>query len=539
MENLSERQSNALTMSLDPDNFLCGGYDLVVECSESLLNRFLNTYFIMGYFPDIKGNYVLPLPNSPQDMLDFITIRYAVHFGIPEVDFIDNAGRIIFRPILSFVVLGGISFTVDAMISIEIRPQYDSINKRVVLDLRNPGISVRLNNAPVSRAVNDKLNQMMEIVVREYLTNKVPPIDISPFVKFNVKVPGTTGVFSINVMDFLLRENAMGAAVDFLNYTAGHAPFVKDFTRGNDFVLGLSQAGLQRFYEFWWKNSTIKKEVQGSGEIGHLNLKDFDLTLDGLRIALAAAIPNRFTFLGALMGLAVDLKRLAAVYTFNITLDKPHFSFSTGNRVRFSVKARANFRIELVLVYKIFDPKKLKKKEKSKRIATWTDSAKISVTGGARLYMDARNRMMAEIGDCDIFVDIGKLHLLFDAIISNLADKFLDKIVRKLSPVQLFALPIDTKIPNTKIQFPLSASLETTNKEAFFNVKAGRISGLEKYAAPPFIANTNPQCLEVHTAGCIDIDKMLPEHKKGYYFLQEAHEDGFDNCAHCIGDSKR
>ena len=44
-----------------------GGYDVVVEVNESLLNMFLKLTHCMGKFPIFKGTYTLPLQNVPDD----------------------------------------------------------------------------------------------------------------------------------------------------------------------------------------------------------------------------------------------------------------------------------------------------------------------------------------------------------------------------------------------------------------------------------------------------------------------------------------
>lgn len=63
------------------------------------------------------------------------------------------------------------------------------------------------------------------------------------------------------------------------------------------------------------------------------------------------------------------------------------------------------------------------------------------------------------------------------------------------------------------------------------------ISKLKRY-----LGNTNT--LEVHDTqnektGC-QLDEILTEHCKWYDSLEEAKRDyNYDNCAHCIGNSKR
>lgn len=59
-----------------------------------------------------------------------------------------------------------------------------------------------------------------------------------------------------------------------------------------------------------------------------------------------------------------------------------------------------------------------------------------------------------------------------------------------------------------------------------------------------YLANAHPRNLEVHdldaeTTHC-QIDRIIAAgHDRPYGSLQAAHEDGYDNCAWCIGGSTR
>ena len=53
----------------------------------------------------------------------------------------------------------------------------------------------------------------------------------------------------------------------------------------------------------------------------------------------------------------------------------------------------------------------------------------------------------------------------------------------------------------------------------------------------------NKNEMEVHNLdnekGSCNINEIKSEHKVNLTSLSEAHAKGFDNCAHCIGNSKR
>lgn len=59
-----------------------------------------------------------------------------------------------------------------------------------------------------------------------------------------------------------------------------------------------------------------------------------------------------------------------------------------------------------------------------------------------------------------------------------------------------------------------------------------------------YLANTSQSKLEVHDldnekAKCQIDDIIRARHDKPYNSLEAAKRDGYDNCAHCIGNSSR
>jgi len=59
-----------------------------------------------------------------------------------------------------------------------------------------------------------------------------------------------------------------------------------------------------------------------------------------------------------------------------------------------------------------------------------------------------------------------------------------------------------------------------------------------------YLANTSPSKKEVHDldnekSNCQIDEIIMAGHDKPYSSLEAAHKDGYDNCAYCIGASKR
>ena len=54
-----------------------------------------------------------------------------------------------------------------------------------------------------------------------------------------------------------------------------------------------------------------------------------------------------------------------------------------------------------------------------------------------------------------------------------------------------------------------------------------------------YIGNKDKGHLEVHRYDCAWLDMVKSANKIKFTNLVEAHKQGFDNCAHCLGGSKR
>lgn len=60
-----------------------GGYDVVLEVREELLNKFMKIGHCIGAFPVLKGTYTLPIPNVPESLKEFTVIGYEVSLPKP------------------------------------------------------------------------------------------------------------------------------------------------------------------------------------------------------------------------------------------------------------------------------------------------------------------------------------------------------------------------------------------------------------------------------------------------------------------------
>ncbi|KNY30438.1 M4 family metallopeptidase [Pseudobacteroides cellulosolvens] len=102
--------------------------------------------------------------------------------------------------------------------------------------------------------------------------------------------------------------------------------------------------------------------------------------------------------------------------------------------------------------------------------------------------------------------------------------------------------PSDKSNVRIYIKFPdnTSGKLQTFCSQLFGGKQSASIThviNLLNGASFEYIVNRNSG--EIHKKGCEWVDKMAKANMVGYHTLQYAHINGYDNCAFCLGESKR
>jgi len=100
----------------------------------------------------------------------------------------------------------------------------------------------------------------------------------------------------------------------------------------------------------------------------------------------------------------------------------------------------------------------------------------------------------------------------------------------------------DTSTVNVYLKMPdtPNATYEVAVSQYVNGQRVGRVTSVFNVLDEkdfPFIGNLNTT--EVHKKGCKWIGKMSSHNKVGYRKLDYAHNEGYDNCAFCLGGSKR
>lgn len=513
-----------------------GGYDLVVEMEEQLPNKLVQAYYYMGRFPKLKGTYVLPLKNVPPNLQPLTVIDYDVKLGLPKVDFIGNNSIRLSFSAKALLMVFGIRVEFDVGFNVDGSAFFDEPSSHLLLDLRNPEVTAQINDERVSQQALDVLNGILATVLRETLASKSPFVDLSPFVNYQLALPGIKQPFPLSFGGFKVTNDFLAAGVNALNNSGGNIATVENFTGGNDLAVGISEAAMNRFLDFWWDNAPIKKRIQENGEqqLAEVGVKE-EIFID--------AVINWFargsgSWIAQLITAATKIERLVLAHEVVLDLGKPQFDLQRGNKIRVTGEVNFNFKIRLLLHYKVLGIVKLKLKwrKKTAQVASWTDDGTISYRGGAALSVDKLGNLAAKVTNLNL--TIRGLPAFINVFGSVFATRVARATIEKYPPLMLGSIPVAGAISGTKLTLQLSPSLATTDEEAY--IRAGvRIRGLENYPPPPYIANRNPKALEVHVPECEWLDKIAARHRVPYYWLEEAHADGYDNCFYCIGESLR
>jgi hypothetical protein len=503
-----------------------GGYDIVLEMGERFPNKLIAAYYAMGKFPRLTGSYTLPIANIPADLLDFVTITYDVQFGIPALDFVSpHKIKICLSSESNFTILGGLPFKLDVFFSVVTSFIYDEPAKQLLVDFTDPHIDIEINDQRMSQNVLNRFNEILSIVFREYLQKEVPKIDLAPFVQYNLSFPGVKQDFPIAFRSCKITNKMLAMAINCLNYDAGKRSLVKDFTAGDDLAVAISENAMGRILDFWWNHGPIKKQFQDSRVISHFSLqhsiKNFDTFLD-----LFVPLSFLSSFLFRFEGLSVSLN-------YTIDLEKPDLNLRHNNKLALHGKAKGRFSLRFNMHYKRRRWKKYKFvwKHYTKTLASWTDDVKISYLGQAQVLLDHNGNLSADLNYVRLLIDVDDFPKIFDAVFTIVANIAADKLLKNYPPIELGSMPVSHQIPGTRLKLSFSPTLSTTGNEAIIRTPV-EISGF-------FIANSNPNCMEVHQADCEWVKLILEHHKKVYYWLKDAHKDGYDNCHFCLGGSTR
>jgi len=515
-----------------------GGYDVVAEINETILNRFLNLGHCLEKFPVISGIYTLPLDDIPQSLQEFMDIGYEVSVNEPPIiDFIGSGNIVLnIRGQCKFTVLGGIEFELEVEFTVNIIPSFNQYTRQFHVEFVDASINdVELNdtfNLPSN--VITKLNEILGIAMHEYLTYDITTMELSP-VLYGLELPfmppGDANKLTIGMGNMkVLNNQVLAGAVNLLGYNGGNIGSVQNFTDGNHLGVGINENAMHRVYDFWWQRTTHPKSVTQTSS------KDFDMPgivdwIDELVDWVAAALT-----LG-IVDVDVDIDRVWADFGTTIQFGKFNFDLKPGNTIQLDgsisadiwLKAYVQITETTELFWGLVDV------DESTSTVTIFDLQINGLTidiesAEAIVYLDSSNQLTADITNLDITFPLP--WDLPEFLLDYVVDWVVDQIVDNLPPVVLFPAIFEETIPDTPITVEATVNklaIDETEALVAANIETSNIGSFA-----PYWANINPESLEVHKRDCEWAHRIAYRNRRYYCSLDKALSNGFDGCAYCI-----
>ena len=515
-----------------------GGYDVVVEANETLINRFLKLGYCIGQFPVFTGTYTLPIEDVPESLQEFMDIGYEVSIAeAPSIDFTGDLKVVMnVRGQSKFTVLGGIDFELEVEFTVGLRPSFDQSSRRFSVDFVEASIDdVELNDVyHLPSDVIAKLNEVLAIAMEEYLTDDITTIELSP-VLFAADLPEmppgeenklTIGLGNVRVMSSQL----LAAAVNLLGYTGGNVNAITDFTDGNHVGVGVNEGAMHRVYDFWWQRTTWPKSITQTGS-HDFETPDFVDFVDELVDWVAAVLT-----LG-LVDVDIDIDRVWAEFGATLRFSKFDFDLKPGNNVEISGSVSADMWMRVYV--QITETTELfwgawEVSEETYTVTLFNlniNNMTVEIeTAEATVYLDESNRLTVDITSLDLNIPLP--WEMPEFLLNFIVDWVVDQIVDNLPPIVLFPAIIAQTIPDTTLTVEATFNkLEIDEPEALVAANI-ETSGIGSYA--PYIANRNPESLEVHERDCEWAHRTSVRNRVYYCDLEQALADGYDGCAYCL-----
>jgi len=515
-----------------------GGYDVVAEVNETLLNKFLKLGHCIGKFPVFSGVYTLPIEDVPESLHEFIDIGYEVSVNeAPTIDFTSTGSAVLnIRGQCKFTVLGGIEFELEAEFTVGVVPSFNQYTRRFHLEFVKATIDdVELNDMfHLPGNVITKLNEVLAIGMEEFLTYDLTTVELSP-VLYSAELPymppGEANKLTIGMGNVkIFNNNVMAAAANLLGYTGGNINTVIDFTDGNHAGVGINEGAMHRVYDFWWQRTTHPKSVTQTGS------KDFDMPdivewIDELVDWVAAVLT-----LG-IVDVDIDIDRVWADFGATVRFGKFNFDLKPGNKIMLDgsisadiwLKAYVQITETTELFWGLVDVDET---------TSTVNLFDLSINGltvnidsaEAKVYLDSSNQLTADITELDITFPLP--WDIPEFLLDYLVDWVVDQIVDNLPPLVLFPAIFEETIPDTSITVEATVNkLVIDEPEALV---AANIETSNPGSYAPYWANNNPESLEVHKRDCEWAHRMATRHKVYYCDLEKAFADGYDGCAYCL-----
>jgi len=532
-----------------------GGFDLVVEVHEKMIDKALADAFYTSSFPEVKGTYVPE--DIPAELRDIATVDY--EFKLKEPPYVDalrndtGVVRILVSGEIFLTILGGIRIELDANICLEAAIGVDPQTGMLVIDLVGARIDeIALNDKyGLPRETLDKMNNAISIALRsgfldQYkrieITSAIPPLEL-PYMPPGQenRLPVSFGALKV------IGSKIIVVALNFVNFRGGTVGQIANFADDYDLAAGVSESGMHRVFDFWWDRTTWNKSFEKSGTI----------EIDAAATVINALFDIKDFIINALslgfVEITTEVLDASVDYGVSATFEKPGFDLRDNNNIRANcmvhVKAWAELWATIRTTTEIDVTGPLPDIIPDQEVDCITATYQLlSVelpfdvdieNASATVYVDDKKRLMAK--DFDVDLELTLPWNLPTQALNGIIDVIEDIIKHYAPPVPLSPSIFTVPVPGTMMTL-LSEIREVVTNDVEAIVGADvTFNGLpvQIVPVPKFIADRRPRKREVHREECELVDDIPERFKTGYFCLYDAFEKGFSGCKICLPEYER
>ena len=506
-----------------------GGYDVVAQISDELINKALSIAYYLDKFPSLKGKYPLPIDGVPESLKSFTEIGYEINLADPPVytPQADGKAGITFNGQAKVAFLGGLQVGSGAEIKIVLTPAFDQTKHTLGINFAGSVItSLTLKGfTDVPAATIELLKGILTVATVVYLSENVGTIDVTP------SLLSAEEKLNLNVAHVGISPPIFNVAGNVLNRQGGSANQIQNFCQDSHISVGITADAIHRIYNQWWDQTPSPKVVTKTVS----KTFDFDFLPDWVDSI------DKWTstvLTGGLISEDVDVKGIKVSLTATLVFSKFNFDFKANNQIQVSGSLILTLSGGVDLLIKTTTTALLVfKSENNGSIplfpAELPPTPILITSATAELDISPRNRLVVKITDLKAEIPL-VIPLAPDPVTQYIKDQITSSIAEFVGSIDVSPTVIEEKIPGTDLTIQAKVNRFSSNtKEAIVGIRTKTL-GVGSYA--PYICNKDSGHMEVHKKDCKWTKKILPKHLAYYCDLKEALEDGFDGCYYCLND---
>lgn len=563
------------------------GYNLLLQMDEKLINKALAAVFYTGRIK-YSGSYSF-VDGIPEELTGFTSLDYTVRLkNEPTIDFSDKDKLFLRLSVELFLcVLSGIEFEFDVEFRAQAEVLLDSYAGALLYSFSKTEISSILINdkIKVSKKATASLNEIISIVLKNYLTNDLKEIRI-PFPVLKISLPGLPEGDSFKLPVALpsvkiINNRLLAIGVNFFDNTGGTLESISDLTDGKELYVSISECFLKSLVSFWWENTDVKLKKEFSGEFP-VSIKD--------KLGKGIDILTRAVTLGFI---ETESEVLDAVFKYNgcVSMTEcPEFDFiqpgsdrqgstQQGSTQQGSTQpgstqpgsdrqgstqqgsiiikvARFNVNLNTFIDAQVKknisldtssflpdsitpwnDNKLINTSEKRRKLFPFNLEITIDIQDTeAKIYVNSENRICINMEKADINLDFGSnwLQTFSEKLANKLMNLIEDKIIKNLPDIPLTEslLPNSTEIFD--YTFEVKPAYVGSDGDSIYISADTSIKELSGGAIrfPLYIASQKSK--KLHRFDCEAVDDIAFEYRKCYHIYGEAISDGMKPCRMCL-----